>query len=974
MDPLSLLKEEQILPNNESIFENFKHGKFIGVLESTETSQVLAGNLAYSPSDNAQVHTERHDAQWSSSSIANVLSQWPDQADLNRQRILVIGLSALYTFLQANVTGPPPDLKVIKKNLVSREPLKKRSHDSPEVVERQRNGLDDLKVDGIAPYHLTPHVELFSLASSILNHPSISELGLPTVWARLRTNFWHQKLLPEAAPSLREKVYQDLASLSGQSLHSSGYGQEARTWYLLERAAINLFYGHDREARGDIDDATKNQNFEFVLTGRLGKRTKFQQNDLSQLVVLAENARTKADPDQKNSNGGSKGPEPNGDTPDAVDQPRNLHLNDDTLLEAISFSIEKVKEPSTREEQILASLSALDPANQPLLDPLNSIILLSLATAITNTSPEHGLTREETLPYATRVLEGGSSNWQLYTQALLVRSRIEGHRSRTVERSVLQLQALVDQVVAATTSSEDLDTASDTNGGSAPTFLPRAKETESASAAQRLRYVHQLSPPFRWALEAELASRWVSIGGLRTAVEIYERLEMWAEAALCWAASGKESNAREILRRQLHLPKPRSDGSTRSHEVSEAAATSSLGLPSDAPRLLCILGDVESAPAYYEQAWKVSECRYARAQRSLGKHYMSKGHMKEADEAYAASLRIDPQNAGAWYSLGCVRLARQDWEEAVEAFTRTIKIEPEDAEAWSNLGAALVRTSAQVSSIDSPGVLGSDNKGGQSFEPQKRAKEALVAFKRAATFKRGSYRIWQNILNVAATISPPPYADVIIAQKRLIELRGTAEGESCVDVEVMKGILSHVIASAPPSTPPTDKNGLSPAMVTQKSTKGRGLGKVFADLVMKDIKPLITHSQRLWQLVARLALHLNQPGSALDAYEKAWRTATNATGWDDGFGAAASSSGPAPNVEEVWPRVVDATIELADAYESLGERETTEGLKAGSGQLVCKNWRFKARMAVKSTIGRREKAGLGGTEALEQRLQDLKAG
>lgn len=33
----------------------------------------------------------------------------------------------------------------------------------------------------------------------------------------------------------------------------------------------------------------------------------------------------------------------------------------------------------------------------------------------------------------------------VYTMALLLRSRLEGNRSRTVERSVLQLQALVDQ-------------------------------------------------------------------------------------------------------------------------------------------------------------------------------------------------------------------------------------------------------------------------------------------------------------------------------------------------------------------------------------------------------------------------------------------------------------------------------------------------------------------------------------------------
>src|SRR5204862_7704432 len=125
------------------------------------------------------------------------------------------------------------------------------------------------------------------------------------------------------------------------------------------------------------------------------------------------------------------------------------------------------------------SLAALDPSSQAMLQPLDSIILLLLASTITNTDPADGLTREETLPYATRVLEGGSSNWQVYTQALLLRSRIEGYRSRTIERGLLQLQALVDQVIADTANGEQATEGQD-GESAANTFLPKAKESESA--------------------------------------------------------------------------------------------------------------------------------------------------------------------------------------------------------------------------------------------------------------------------------------------------------------------------------------------------------------------------------------------------------------------------------------------------------------------------------------------------------------
>src|SRR6201999_1811713 len=149
-------------------------------------------------------------------------------------------------------------------------------------------------------------------------------------------------------------------------------------------------------------------------------------------------------------------------------QPENVLLNDDTLLERIDFKSAETSahvSPDTMihiaasDSTLPPQLASLDPANQPILFPLDGIILLATASSITNTSPEDGLVREETLPYATRVLDGGSSNWQVYTQGLLVRSRIEGYRARTAERGLLQLQALVDQVIAETSQSTPPSTA-----------------------------------------------------------------------------------------------------------------------------------------------------------------------------------------------------------------------------------------------------------------------------------------------------------------------------------------------------------------------------------------------------------------------------------------------------------------------------------------------------------------------------------
>ena len=895
----------------------------------------------------------------------------PQEASISKRDTLLIGLAALGAFLQSNVTGPPLDWR--SADVIF--PRVQQEH--PEDLRMIRRSLvASLTVDGEAIYELTPSVELFCLAKIILNHSSIGQDNNLARWERLHVNFWHQRMLNEIAPSLQKKIYDDLEYLDTVILfdNNASYDDREKTCFLLERAIVNIYHGFDSKAREDLERAAKLTGFEYVLTGRLGKRTRFQQKELSQLVVLAKSADGPVMKKTSGNNGITIG-HTNGNTTQEL-KPQSFNLNDDTLLETISFSKPTADSQIHVDEQVPASLAALDPANQPVLAPLDSIILLSHASSITNTSPQHGLTREETLPYATRVLEGGSSNWQIYTQALLVRSRIEGHRSRTVERGVLQLQALVDQVVVETSSATNIDepaeVAIEPISATPSTFLPRLKPSEAAPVTERLQYIHQLAPPTRWTLEAELAARWVSLGGLRTALEIYERLHMWAEAALCWAAVEREDKARRIVRRQLY--QSGSDQSTSTDdETEEYLGKERSPLPVDAPRLFCILGDIDKSPAMYERAWAVSKNRFARAQRSLGKYYLASRDLLDADKAYSKSLKINPQNQGTWFELGCVRLELRDWKGAVDAFTRTIQIDDTDAEAWSNLAAALLRLPfEEVVTTPSHGDS-AEMKEETKADPQMHAKEALVAFKRAAALKRESYRIWQNLLNVAAILSPPPYADIIIAQERLIELRGSVEGEGCVDIAVMEGLLSHIVASAPAKTSEEarDETKIS---IDEQRRKMFGLEHMTTDLIQKQITPLITHSRRLWQLVARFSLHLNRPSSALDAYEKAWRVTVNKPGWDSGTSNTGTSEAGVPP-EEAWSSVVDATVELADAYESLGEREKTEGLAAGSGELVCKGWKFKSRSAIRTVMGKaRERwENSEGWKILENHMASLKA-
>ncbi|KAK2745658.1 hypothetical protein FQN57_003554 [Myotisia sp. PD_48] len=893
--------------------------------------------------------------------VGRILRTSPsEELNINRSRLLHIGHAALSAFLQANVTGPPlpfqSDEVVFPKSL--------RKSENPESTRKLRDAIiRDLSVDGEAVYKLTPNVELFAVAKAILNHETLlggggsagdaSKPPPPPMFAvagRLRVNVLHQKMLNENTDTLQAEIYRDLDLIYNEISTNDPVEEGEIVRFLLERAVVHTNHGFDSKARTDLLQAAKMNKFEFALTGRLGKRTKFQDRDITQLVVLAKSAEI-SNPE---SDTPAKEDEDNDKASDqpAKEQPKNLDLNDDTLLESISFKPKDTTIVDTSmtvqdESSLPPTLASLDPAKQPRLSPIDSIILLSLASAITNTSPTDGLTREETRPYAARVLDGGSSNWQVYSQALLVRSRIEGYRSRTVERGVLQLQTLVDQVLADTATDSSAITKPEEQELQPATFLPRPQASESAPASERLQYLWLLNFSTRWDLEAELASRWVSIGALRTALDIYERLEMWAEAALCYAATDREDKARVMTRKQLY--QRTNDDVVVEEDAQDAFDGPEISpLPVDAPRLFCILGDIDSDAKMYERAWEISKGRYGRAQRSLARLYMNQKPPlpEKAEEAYILSLRSNQLNHGAWFALGCIQLELSKWEEAVKSFTRTVQIEESDAEAWSNLAAALINIPPTTETPQATKQLVLDDEEGQpkdsksetqTIDIHKPKRDALTALHRAAKFNHEDYRIWDNILTVSASIPPPdtPFKDILRSQTRIIELRGAKDGEKCIVVPVLSALVKTL----------TSENDQGEAFDPSKVRPGSIPGQLVR-LIDEMVVPLITHSSELWLLVAEVERWRGRPSKALAAHEKAWRTTVASCT------SAAFELGDKGN----WMKIVSATETLIrNGYAVYGgmDLEKDENNPAATGrELVAKDWRFKSRSAVRGIMGK----------------------
>lgn len=887
-------------------------------------------------------------------------------------KALIIALAAFDAFLQANVTGPP----LTAASLFFGKDVPQ------ELVKKQRKEcFHYLSIAGLSVYQYIPHIELFAFAKAIFTEYFPRAQLLDTKWMRIRVNAYHQRLLSSGVSNIR--LSDSVAELQAQMEHDmkelerdmmseqSRYSTEAKVQYSLEKAQIYIMQGLDVKAKDNLKKAKDISRFSYALSGALGKRTKFQQNDISQLVVFAKSHGGGKD-EQANGTDGIEGALRDADIKEEKTAPSALKLDDDTLLEDIQF----IKTDKDAKSDLPAELANLEPNDQPQLRPLDQIILLTEATLKDASIASDKLTNEEILPYAVRVLNDKPTNWQVYTQALLVRSRIESHRSRTQERSVLQLQAIVDQIIADTAADESVAGA---DGGvpqiQVTQFFPKAKEGESAPIQERLKYIYQLNTPTRWEIETELAYAWSKTGSLVSALEIFKRLRLWAEVALCYHSIDQSERALQIIRRQLFYSKKGPQMDDYAIDAEELITEKWDGEirsppPPHAPRLWCILGDLEQDPSCWERAWEISGKHYARAQRTLGEYYTRQGDLSKAREAYMAATMVNRQNGDTWSRLGDIDLASGNWDGAVIAFQQAIMIDDENAKTYSNLGSALLSKYTEMIKLDKLAeAAASSNPAVEEVEaedsddesqvgihkpqvhqenPRDILRQALMAYRKGASLQHDNWQIWDNVITVAGRMQPPAFAEILQAMRAIIKIRAPSIGEDAIDISILRALVQEVLSCEKEENAVTMENGIY--------TAPRGsLARAVPEFVDAEIVPLITKRAELWALVEKLKFYRRDYAGALSAAEKRWRIATGGEEW--------------LNDVDAWKQAADATDGLVSAFENYGQQEKHDG----SGE-VEKGWRMKARSAVRGILGKAKDNWEDSEEyeGLKDRLEELK--
>lgn len=866
----------------------------------------------------------------------------PDQYD--QTDLLALAVSFLHAYGQINWTGPALPLDPLSLFDPSQA-------DGVTPAELNAAAIDSLAYCGEPVYHLSKATAFLALALQILGlvrspfapAPATAEAGLPAAgpfgpeWAlesvkawRLRAGMVWLKVIDEPVPLPGYVPAQAAALRQALPLASTDRSQLSLSLSLLA-SLLSRSSPHStaqKEASLLAREAADEEGLEWELTGRMGKRTKWQQDAKTQLVVLARDRSPPKEADKAVAEAHGAGDEgKEGETK----VPEVFNLNDDTLLERTAFSVSGQAAPPTADA---VPLSDIDPSAQPNISPFSQAVLLSLslatltqATSLVNLADDV-LSTSQISAFVARVLLD-PQNWSVHSMALLLRCRAEAGRSRTVERGVLQMQALVDQL-------------KDGNATEVSAISSAVKAEDMAPARDRLAQFHALALPPAWELERELATRYLSLGITKSALEIFTRLEMWEEVARCWSSLERPDRGIEVIRDLLSGAAVESE--TTMLERKAQGNRRFRGGEKREAKLWCILGELENKPEHYEKAWEVSGQTSSRAQRSLGAVYSAAQDWDKARIALRLALKINPLFPRTWFVLGCCEMRLEDWVGAQEAFGRCVALEDDDAQSWSNLASCHLRRGEKEgdvdfdeemdeveAGVDSTGVRAAVAKGeddeGQARErlPFSRKKAAFHCLKQAIKHSYESWRMWFNYMIVAVDVGE--LSEACRALGRVVEMRATKDGEGAVDLDVLGRLVDAVTRSHQENDEQGEATDLDPNL-------GRGLAPRVERLITQVIYPKVSSSPGVFKAHARLLLWRGDYAGALDAHLKAYRA-----------GVAADAA-----VEHDRAKFVDAceeVDELVSMLENLGSKDKADGLG-----IVAKDWKFQARSLVRTFLGR----------------------
>lgn len=621
---------------------------------------------------------------------------------------------------------------------------------------------------------------------------------------------WNDSLSSEQARELASKVLLEW----GLACHHFAYGDHGQRSFVAAKQVHLL---------------------ETNLTAAMGRRTKYQRQDVAQLMLYAHSATTeqqKLPPAPSTAAVNNASENQAGNQQQETKQEDMLEIGRRAVIEGQGGEEAVMREVpldlvDTGVENILfeggpklTDPNTAQPGGQ--LAPYDQVILLALCLDVANSNPsEDQLTNEEMMAYIERVLVQ-PANWMIHSTALLERSWIEFERRKTADRAMLQIQALIDQHSTKLTYTQ----------------ASYQAIAEAAPAHERLRYIHQLVYPAVLEVKRDLAMKYLRSQVFVSALNYFKELEMWDEVVTCYQLMQKPTRAEIVVREQLKN--------------------------GESPYMLTALADLTGKEEIYERAWTVSKHRYPRAKRTLAKICFDRGDFAKCNEHLMQALAVQPLVHTAWYLKGIACMRMENWEQGAEAFVRCIHLEDDVGEAWANLGAIHMKTKSWA-----------------------KAQQALIE---ALKHKNDDWRILENLLGVSLALSI--WKDAVRYMSALIDLRFKAQQKGHTERPVHLRELQHVVLVASvtarqeeePSYEPTaaefDQEHCEP-MRSEERDRVQSLPELATKVeqLLDKITNTISNDPKLWDVYARFNIILGRYAAALETRIKQFRTIVNEPNW-----------------------------------------------------------------------------------------------
>jgi tetratricopeptide (TPR) repeat protein len=302
-----------------------------------------------------------------------------------REECFKFGIACFMCFVQCNFTGP-----VIPKTV--NDFLQGDKFTNNYFANRLSMNNEDINVN-------TKHPALLVVSEIIFDGCIIRDIV--NLWWCCRALMVHQDILEELSPTLlsnADRLYKLI-----QRVHVEGF---IKAKLDIELAHLYLKFRHITKAKDHVISAGEILGVQYNLIGKLGRRTRYQADDLAQLalnITLME----KEDIFRPEI--------------DDITIPPNLSLDDEVRLDYVLFSeaSECTKLPNEEQKLIL------------------TIVQQNLISC-----PSDELQTEEMLPFIEMILSQ-KNTYCVRVMALLLRCKFESKNKRTIERCLRQCEDIV---------------------------------------------------------------------------------------------------------------------------------------------------------------------------------------------------------------------------------------------------------------------------------------------------------------------------------------------------------------------------------------------------------------------------------------------------------------------------------------------------------------------------------------------------